>query len=93
MKKAQSSKIENVGSKNNMSKQESMKAYYKICEFFAHTISTTERNEDGTFDPEKFKVLHITNFGKFVPNRLKVIQMNKALVAKKAKRNNNDSNN
>ena len=92
MKKIQNKIIEQVGAKNNMSKQDSMKAYYKICEFLSHTISSTKRNDDGTFNPDNFKVLHITNFGKFVPNKLKVIQMNKALLAKKSK-NKNDRNN
>lgn len=93
MLKLQKNKIEEVGRKYNMNSQESMKAYYKICQFLAETISSTPRNENGTYEPESFKTIGISGFGKLYPNKLKVIQINKALLASKARKNKIDGNN
>ena len=90
MLKQQKSKIDAVGKKHNMTSQDSMKAYYKICEFIAETISSTPRNDNGTYEPESFKTIGIPGFGKLYPNQLKVIQINKALIASKAKKKKNN---
>jgi hypothetical protein len=35
----------------------------------ATTISDPDkRNDDGLYDPDKFPIIHIDNFGKFIPN-------------------------
>jgi hypothetical protein len=86
MLKQQKIKITEVGEKHNMTSQDSMKAYYKICEFIAETISSTPKNDDGTYEPESFKTIGLPGFGKLYPNTLKIIQINKALVASKAKK-------
>jgi|TARA_R110000796_G_scaffold105400_1_gene215448 hypothetical protein len=87
MLKQQKIKINEVGKKHNMTSQDSLKAYYKICEFIAETISSTPRNDNGTYEPESFKTIGLPGFGKLYPNKLKVIQINKALVASKARAN------
>ena len=52
---------------------------YKIAEI----ISEPNKLEDGLYIPEKFKNIHIDNFGKFVPDLRKIGHANNALKKKK----------
>lgn len=49
----------------------------------AETISETDKLEDGLYVPDKFKNIHIENFGKFVPDLRKIGHANNALKKKK----------
>ena len=91
MNKRQQSKIESVGRDCNMSKQDAMKAYLKICEHLKNSIASTPKQEDGTYNPEDFKTIHIYGLGKFVPNKLKIININKALLMSKKRQQNGNT--
>ena len=49
----------------------------------ADVISSNHKGDDGLFDIEKFPVIHIDNFGKFVPNKRKINHANYCLNKKK----------
>jgi len=42
--------------------------YYLLTKMIAETISESDKKEDGYFIEEKFKTIHIDNFGKFKLN-------------------------
>jgi nucleoid DNA-binding protein len=46
------------------------------------TISKQDKLEDGVYNPEKFPVIHIDNFGKFIPNQRKIRHANHCLTLK-----------
>ncbi len=46
-------------------------------------ISANDKMEDGIYNPEKFKNIHIDNFGKFVPDQRKIRHANMCLKEKK----------
>lgn len=48
-------------------------------------ISSPKKDENNLFIPEKFDVIHIDNFGKFVPNKRKINYANHCLNLKKEK--------
>lgn len=48
----------------------------------ADAISKQDKKEDGLYNPEKFPVIHIDNFGKFVPNQRKIRHANHCLTLK-----------
>lgn len=47
------------------------------------TISEQDKKVDGLYDPEKFKTIHIDNFGKFVPNLRNIRHANMCLEKRK----------
>ena len=49
----------------------------------AETISEPDKLEEGLYNPENFKNIHIDNFGKFVPDLRKIGHANNALKKKK----------
>ena len=71
MLKQQKIKINEVGKKHNMTSQDSLKAYYKICEFIAETISSTPRNDNGTYEPESFKTVGLPWIWKTISKQAK----------------------
>jgi nucleoid DNA-binding protein len=48
----------------------------------AETISKQDKLVDNQYDPEKFPVIHIDNFGKFIPNQRKLRHANYCLTLK-----------
>lgn len=48
----------------------------------AETISKQDKLIDNQYDPEKFPVIHIDNFGKFIPNQRKLRHANHCLNLK-----------
>ena len=50
---------------------------------YSHAISEEDKMEDGLYNPDKFKTIHIDNFGKFIPNLNKISHANKYLEKKK----------
>ena len=47
------------------------------------TISEQDKMEEGQYNPEKFKVIHISNFGKFIPNYRNIRHANLCLSKRK----------
>jgi nucleoid DNA-binding protein len=48
----------------------------------AATISDPDKKTDGEYDVEKFKTIHIDNFGKFIPNVRNIRHANMCLKKK-----------
>ena len=48
----------------------------------AEVISNIEKKSDELYDKEKFAVIHIDNFGKFIPNQRKIRHANHCLNLK-----------
>jgi nucleoid DNA-binding protein len=48
----------------------------------ANTISDPDKKTDGEYDVEKFKTIHIDNFGKFIPNVRNIRHANMCLKKK-----------
>jgi hypothetical protein len=46
-----------------------------------------KKSEDNLYDKEKFHVIHIDNFGKFIPNQRKIRHANYCLKIKNIKQN------
>ena len=54
-------------------------------------ISNPDKKIDGLYNSDKFDIIHIDNFGKFVPNQKKIRHANYCLTnLKKPDGNNND---
>tara|TARA_R110000868_G_scaffold64652_3_gene194181 strand:- start:1321 stop:1578 length:258 start_codon:yes stop_codon:yes gene_type:complete len=49
----------------------------------ADTISAQDKKEDEIYNPDKFKTIHIDNFGKFVPNLRNIRHANMCLEKRK----------
>jgi len=51
----------------------------------ADTISKQDKLQEGIYNPENFPVIHIDNFGKFIPNQRKIRHANHCLILKQNK--------
>jgi nucleoid DNA-binding protein len=57
----------------------------EIFRLFCNRVSeeiSSDHKTDGLFDTTKFKVIHIDNFGKFIPNQRKIRHANFCLTKK-----------
>ena len=52
-----------------------------FCNQIQEEISN-DKKEDNLFNPEKFRTIHIDNFGKFIPNQRKIRHANYCLTKK-----------
>jgi hypothetical protein len=48
----------------------------------AEEISRQDKLEDGLYNPDKFPVIHIDNFGKFIPDQRRLRHANHCLTLK-----------
>lgn len=55
--------------------------YRLFCNQIQEEISN-DKKEDNLFNPEKFRTIHIDNFGKFIPNQRKIRHANYCLTKK-----------
>jgi hypothetical protein len=59
----------------------------------AEVIGNEDKKTEGLYDPEKFPIIHIDNFGKFIPNKSKIRHANHCLKLKlKQDEHNTDDN-
>lgn len=70
--------IDKLAKKHGMTKEQASDIYSQFGKFIRDSMEECEKNEDGTFDPESFKVIHISGFGKIVPNEARIKQINKS---------------
>jgi len=59
----------------------------------ADIISDPDKKQDGLYNPDKFKVIHIDHFGKFIPNQRKIRHANFCLTNKNKQDDNTDEHN
>jgi hypothetical protein len=48
-----------------------------------YEISKKDKMVNGVYDSEKFKIIHVDNFGKFIPNKRNINHANMCLEQKK----------
>lgn len=56
----------------------------------AEIISNPDKKIDGLYNSDKFDIIHIDNFGKFIPNQKKIRHANYCLTNLKKTNNDND---
>jgi nucleoid DNA-binding protein len=54
-------------------------------------ISSAQKNDDGYFIEDSFPIIHIENFGKFVPNKRRIKYANHCITYKKKQNEHNTS--
>lgn len=71
-----------IAEKHGISKKDAREVWASFIRTTKEIISEPDKLVDGKYDPEKFKVIHIDNFGKFVPNQRNIRFANKCLETK-----------
>ena len=83
MAKKQKIILNDLAKKHNISIGQAEEIFSLFVEKIATTISEEDKMEDGLYVADKFKTIHIDNFGKFIPNLNKITYANKYLEKKK----------
>ena len=84
MKNSQKRILNKIANDNNLTIQQVEEIWSTFCNKIALTISDLDKkDENGLYDPEKFKVIHIDNLGKFKPNLRNIRHANMCLKQKK----------
>tara|TARA_R110002020_G_scaffold51362_6_gene145358 strand:- start:6387 stop:6647 length:261 start_codon:yes stop_codon:yes gene_type:complete len=83
MAKKQKIILNDLAKKHNISIGQAEEIFSLFVEKIATTISEEDKMEDGLYVADRFKTIHIDNFGKFIPNLNKITYANKYLEKKK----------
>ena len=83
MKGKQKKILNELAIKHNIPIGQAEEIFSLFVDKIASTISEEDKMEDGLYNPDKFKTIHIDNFGKFIPNLNKIAYANKYLEKKK----------
>lgn len=83
MARKQKKILNELAAKHNIPIGQAEEIFSLFVDKIATTISEQDKIEDGLYLAEKFKTIHIDNFGKFVPNLNKIMYANKHLEKKK----------
>ena len=86
MRKEQEKILYELASKYGISKGHSKEIWKLLTDKVADTISKPDKKEEGLFKKEKFKTVHIQNFGKFIPNYKKIHFANMCITKEKEKK-------
>lgn len=78
----QRSILEQVATKHGLTLAQAEEIWNLFGAKIADTISKQDKLVDNQYDPEKFPVIHIDNFGKFIPNQRKLRHANHCLTLK-----------
>ena len=55
---------------------------FRLFNTFIQEEISSDKKEGNLFNPEKFRTIHIDNFGKFIPNQRKIRHANYCLTKK-----------
>jgi nucleoid DNA-binding protein len=83
MAKKQKIILNDLAKKHNISIGQAEEIFSLFVDKIATTISEEDKMEDGLYVADRFKTIHIDNFGKFIPNLNKITYANKYLQKKK----------
>tara|TARA_R100001463_G_scaffold101570_2_gene156033 strand:- start:504 stop:764 length:261 start_codon:yes stop_codon:yes gene_type:complete len=83
MAKKQKTIINDLAKKHNISIGQAEEIFSLFVDKIVTTISEEDKMEDGLYVADRFKTIHIDNFGKFIPNLNKIAYANKYLEKKK----------
>ena len=75
--------LNDLAKKHNISIGQAEEIFSLFVNKIASTISEEDKMEDGLYVADRFKTIHIDNFGKFIPNLNKIAYANKYLEKKK----------
>ena len=83
MAKKQKIILNDLAKEHNISIGQAEEIFSLFVDKIATTISEENKMEDGLYVADRFKTIHIDNFGKFIPNLNKITYANKYLQKKK----------
>jgi nucleoid DNA-binding protein len=83
MKKQQKDILFRLAKSHGLSQGQAEEVWSLFINTIVDTISKEDKLIDGYFNEEKFKTVHIDNFGKFIPNIKKIYYANMCLKKKK----------
>ena len=83
MKKKQKDVLMELAKSHGLTTGQAEEVWSLFINKIVDTISKDDKLTDGYFDEEKFKTIHIDNFGKFIPNIKKIYYANMCLKKKK----------
>ncbi len=75
--------LNEIAKKNNIPITVAEEIYYLLTKMVAETISNKNKKTEDLFDIDKFKTVHIDNFGKFKPNARNIRHANYCLTKNK----------
>lgn len=74
-----------IAAKHGISKTDAREVWSSFIRTIREVISEQDKMVGGQYESEKFKTIHIDNFGKFVPNQRNIRFANKCLETKNKK--------
>jgi len=83
MAKKQKKIINELAEKHKIPIGQAEEIFSLFVDKIASTISEEDKMENGLYVPDRFKTIHMDNFGKFIPNLNKIAYANKYLEKKK----------
>ena len=86
IRKKQEEILYSIASKHGISKGQAKEMWKLATNKIAETISEEGKKENGYFIKEKFKTIHVQNFGKFIPNYKKIRFANLCIEKEKQKK-------
>lgn len=81
--KKQKKILNKLAAKHNIPIGQAEEIFSLFVDKTAATMSAPDKLVDGLYDPENFPIIHIDNFGKFVPDLRKIHHANIQLEKKK----------
>lgn len=78
--------------KHNINILQAREVFSLLNSKIAEIISNPDKKTEGLYDPDKFDVIHIDNFGKFIPNQKKIRHANFCLTNFKKHKDDNYNN-
>lgn len=89
MRKIEKIIIDRLATKHNISKEQAVNIYLHYGAFIKQSLEECTKDEDGVFNPDSFKVVHLTGFGKIIPSRKKINIINNLKIKSNDKYSNN----
>jgi nucleoid DNA-binding protein len=83
MKKEQKDILLKIAKSHGLTNGQAEEVWSLFINKIVETISSEDKTTEGYFNEDKFKTIHIDNFGKFIPNLKKIYYANMCLKKKK----------
>jgi nucleoid DNA-binding protein len=84
MANKQKQMLNNIAKRHGLSISQAEEIWTLLIDKIASTISDLDKkNDDGTYDLDKFKTINVQNFGKFIPHKRHILNANKWILKKK----------
>jgi stalled ribosome alternative rescue factor ArfA len=77
-----------VAKDNNVPYTVVLDIFRKACEKVTIEMGSYEADDKGVKDMDSFKVIHVQNFGKFIPHKQKILASNYQITAKHGREGN-----